>query len=310
MRVAVLTVLLWTWVTHANAQIELVASIPVPADQIATSESFAYVAAGTTLTVFDIANPTTPVQLGTVDVPDRIYGMSVNANRAYLATGLEGVHIVEVSRNESSSVAIVGLYPTPGQAVDVTLIGTHIAISNLMTGLEIVNLQAPQNPVHVATVETPGYQRAVQSTGTLAYVIDQPSGIHSFDLSDPTAPVSVGLHPAGRVPARNVTVQNTRAYVVYQQTGLIEIVDITSPTNPKLLGHYEATGQPEMVAADQTSIVIPKRDDGIEIVNLVDPTAPTVTTTYDTSGTARDIAIHGDYLLVADSKSVEILRWR
>ena len=65
-----------------------------------------------------------------------------------------------------------------------------------------------------------------------------------------------------------------------------------------------------MVAADQTSIVIPKRDDGIEIINLVDPTAPTVTTAYDTSGTARDIAIHGDYLLVADSKSVEILRWR
>ena len=310
MRVTILTVLLWACVTNANAQIELVTSIPIQADQIATSESFAYVAAGNTLTVFDIASPTTPIQLGTVDVPDRIYGMSVKANRAYLATGLEGLHVVEITRNESSSVTIVGLYPTPGQAVDVALIGTHAVISNLMTGLEIVNLQAPQNPIYVATVETPGYQRAVRSSGNLAYVIDQPSGIHSFDLSDPTAPVSVGLHPAGRVPARNVTVQDTRAYVVYQQTGLIEIVDITSPTNPKLLGHYEATGQPEMVAADQTSIVIPKRDDGIEIVNLVDPTAPTVTATYDTSGTARDIAIHGDYLLVADSKSVEILRWR
>ena len=310
MRVAVLTVLLWAWVTHADAQIEPVASIPVPADQIATSENLAYVAAGSTLTVFDIANPTIPVQLGTVNVPDRIYGMSVNANRAYLATGLEGVHIVEVSRNESSSVTIVGLYPTPGQAVDVALIGTHVAISNLMTGLEIVNLQSPQNPMHVATVETPGYQRAVQSTGNLAYVIDQPSGIHSFDLSDPTAPVSVGIHPAGRVPARNVAIENTRGYVVYQQTGLIEIVDITSPSNPKLLGHYETAGRPEMIAADQTSIVIPKRDNGIEIVNLIDPTTPMVTTTYDTPGTAQDIAIHGNYLLVADSQSVEILRWR
>jgi len=310
MRVAVLTVLLWTWGTHANAQIESVASIPVPADQIATSASFAYVAAGNTLTVFDIVNPTIPVQLGTVDVPDRIYGMSVNANLAYLATGLEGVHIVEVGRNESSSVAIVGLYPTPGQAVDVALIGTHVAVSNLMTGLEIVNLKAPKNPVHVATVETPGYQRAVQSAGNLAYVIDQPSGIHSFDLRDPTTPVSVSLHPAGSVPARNVAIENSRAYVVYQQTGLIEVVDITSPSNPKLLGHYETAGQPEMVAADQTSIVIPKGDDGIEIVNLIDPTAPTVTTTYDTPGTARDIAIHGNYLLVADSQSVEILRWR
>ena len=105
-------------------------------------------------------------------------------------------------------------------------------------------------------------------------------------------------------------IQNTRAYVVYQQTGLIEIIDITSPTTPKLLGHYETTGQPEMVAADQTSIIIPKRGDGIEIVNLADPTQPTVTTTYDTPGTARDIAIHGNYLLVADSQSVEILRWR
>ena len=310
MRVAVLTVLLWACVTNADAQIESVTSIPIQAEQIAASDSFAYVAAGTKLTVFDIANPTTPIQLGTVDVPDRIYGMSVKTNRAYLATGLEGLHVVEVTRNESSSVTIVGLYPTPGQAVDVALIGTYAAVSNLMTGLEIVNLEVPQNPVYVATVETPGYQRAVRSTGNLAYVIDQPSGIHSFDLSDPTAPVSVGLHPAGRVPPRNVTIQNTRAYVIYQQTGLIEIIDITSPTTPKLLGHYETTGQPEMVAADQTSIIIPKRGDGIEIVNLADPTQPTVTTTYDTPGTARDIAIHGNYLLVADSQSVEILRWR
>ncbi|RZP28396.1 hypothetical protein EVA25_03295, partial [bacterium] len=30
----------------------------------------------------------------------------------------------------------------------------------------------------------------------------------------------------------------------------------------------------------------------------------------DTPGTARDIAIHGNYLLVADSQSIEILRWR
>ena len=289
MRVTVITVLLWACVTTADAQIESVASIAVNAEQIATSGSFAYVAAGTTLTVFDITDPTTPVQIGTVDVPDQIYGMSVNANRAYLATGL---------------------YPTPGQAVDVALIGTHAAISNLMTGLEIVNLEVPQNPVLVATVETPGYQRAVRAAGNLAFVVDQPSGIHSFDLSEPTAPVSVGLHQAGRVPARNVTIHNTRAYVVYQRTGLIEIVDITSPSTPKLLGHYETSGQPEMVAADGTSIVIPKSGDGIEIVNLVDPTAPAVTTTYDTPGTARDIAIHGNYLLVADSQSIEVLRWR
>ena len=115
MRVTVITVLLWACVTNADAQIESVASIAVNAEQIATSGSFAYVAADTTLTVFDITDPTTPVQLGTVDVPDRIYGTSVNANRAYLASGLEGVHIVEVSRAESSPVMIIGLYPTPGQ---------------------------------------------------------------------------------------------------------------------------------------------------------------------------------------------------
>ena len=81
MRVAVLTVLLWACVTNADAQIESVTSIPIQAEQIAASDSFAYVAAGTKLTVFDIANPTTPIQLGTVDVPDRIYGMSVKGRK-------------------------------------------------------------------------------------------------------------------------------------------------------------------------------------------------------------------------------------
>ena len=83
---------------------------------------------------------------------------------------------------------------------------------------------------HYLQVTDDHYQRAVTAAGDLAFVVDQPSGVHVFDVSEPTAPVVLGVHTAQQAPARSVTVNGDRAYVVYQQTGLVEVIDVENPS--------------------------------------------------------------------------------
>ena len=308
MRASIISVGAWLLATSAAAQIELITTMDLEAEQVAVSGDYAFVAAASTLTVLDITNPSAARKLGQVELPDQIYGMTVGSDRAYLAVGLEGLHVFEVSNDLTSRLGNIGVYSTPGQAVDVALIGTHAVVSNLMTGLEVVDFTNLELPTLIATAETPGYQRAVTAAGDLAFVVDQPSGVHVFDVSEPTAPVVLGVHTAQQAPARSVTVNGDRAYVVYQQTGLVEVIDVENPSTPTLLGTYEVNGRPQTLAVTGMSIVIPVGADGIEIVDLSNPAAPRVTATYDTPNAAHDVAITGEHLLVADGTTLLVLR--
>ena len=127
-----------------------------------------------------------------------------------------------------------------------------------MTGLEVVDLSDPSAPTLVATRDTPGYQRDVALAGTLAAAVDQPSGVHLFEVNGPRAPTALGHHPANNVPARSASVATDgRLYIVYDRTGLIEILDITDPDAPRLLGSYSPPGRPQQIAVSGATIYIP-----------------------------------------------------
>lgn len=305
MRLVIRATLLVLLATPVVAQMRLATSVDIPAEQVAISGQTAYVASGSTLTVFDISNVPELVELGHVEMPDQIYGMSVESDRAYLAVGLEGLHIVQLA--DGTTPQLIGMYPTPGQAVDVSIIGTHAIISNLMTGLEIVDISNTRQPTLIATAETPGYQRSVSSSGPFAYVVDQPSGVHVFDIRRPSAPNAIASLPAEEEPPRSVTVRSNRAYVVYQQTGVVEVVDISDPTSPNTLGSYQANGHPQTVDIMDTSLVVPVGPNGVEIVALDDPETPQVTATYDTPGNAVDVATSGNHLFIADSNGLVVV---
>ena len=214
----------------AHAQLELVATLDGPAELVAISGDRAFVAARADLRVIDVSDPARPVETGRVSVPEGIYGIAVGPSHLYLAGGLEGMHIVEVVKG--ANPRLIATHPTPGQAVDVAAVGENALVVNLMTGLEVVDLSEPSHPALLVTQETPGYQRAVAAAGSLVFVVDQPSGVHVFDLERPAEPAALGNHPAAQSPARAVALAGDRAYVVYERTGLVEVLDVSDPTSP------------------------------------------------------------------------------
>lgn len=302
------------WPAGAIAQpesLEQAASVDIPAELVAVEGAFAYAAAEDTLRVVDLSDPARPAVRGALTVPGQIWSVHPAGNRVYMAGGLDGLHIADVS--DPDAPALLATYATAGQALGVTTSGGNALVINLMTGLEVVNVEDGAAPTLVHTEETLGYQWGIGGGGTRILVADQPTGVHLFDLSTPAAPVLQGVY-AGEQPAQSVTAgDDGRAYVVLAGSGVIEILDTSDPANPQLLGSHRPSrpgGRTQRVAVRAGRMAVPVGEDGIEWVDVSDPGAPALAATHDTPGNARDAAIAGDVLAVADRTALLIYRIR
>lgn len=80
----------------------------------------------------------------------------------------------------------------------------------------------------------------------------------------------------------------------------LHILDITDPTAPVLVGTFASPGVARDVAVAGDFVYLADGSAGLQIVNIVDPTMPTLAGTYDTPGFARDVVVAGDLAFVAD----------
>lgn len=301
----VATLLTMLAVGPASAQLALVGSLDGPAESVIVSGRHAYVSTGAELRVIDLSDPTSPAQVGSFTAPDRIYGFAVADDRVYLACGLEGLQIVDTS--DPSRPTLLGMYATPGQAVSVAPGFDIVLVVNLMTGLEVVDLSDPTAPALVASQDTPGYQRDVRLSGAVAAVVDQPSGVFLFGVDGPASPTAFGHHQAVDLPPRSTAVADDRLYVVYDRSGLVEILDIADPRAPRMLGSFEPAGRPQHIAVSGATLYIPNGRAGVQAVDVGEPQTPRVIATYDTPGVARAVAVAGSLVVVADGAALLVL---
>jgi hypothetical protein len=157
---------------------------------VATQGNYAYVAEGFSLRILDMSNPSAPVSLSSVLVPDIVAGVYVAGNYAYVADRKAGLRIIDVSNPSAPFEA--GFYNTPGDAMGVCTSGNYAYVADYGSGLRIINISDPANPVEEGDYDTPGDAYDVAVSGNYAYVADGGWGLGVIDVSDPAAPVEAG----------------------------------------------------------------------------------------------------------------------
>ena len=83
----------------------------------------------------------------------------------------------------------------------------------------------------------------------------------------------------------------------------LQIIDISNPANPTLIGTYNTSGAAYSVAVSGRYAYVVDYASGLQIIDISNPATPTLTGTYDTSGNALGIAVSGRYAYVADDAS-------
>ena len=303
--------------TLASAQtieLDVVGSIPGPADGVRVSGTYAYVAAGPTLSVVHVGEPSAPKARGAVTLPGVITAFAVSGTVVYATVGLRGLAVVDVSNPDTPIV--VGILKTPGEAVRIAVAGSKAVVANRMSGAEVVDVSDRTRPVSLGSYYTDGYTRDVAAAGSVAYVVDSSNDFAVVDLSRNGPPAALTIQQSVTTSgfvAVSATGGGKIAYVL--GGGSLQTYDVSDAAAPKRVAASPISGRTQAVVLDRSFGYVAAGTDGVQILDLSDPLKPIVRGAYRPPGAARDVAASGDliFVVVAESREagrVVILRRR
>jgi hypothetical protein len=102
--------------------------------------------------------------------------------------------------------------------------------------------------------------------------------------------------------AQDVAVQGSYAYVA-ERTSRLEIVDLSDPESPSLLGSVVTEGFYQGVAIAGIYAYVAAGSGGLVIINISNPNAPQRVGGVTTLNSAQDVAVAGGYAYIADGTS-------
>ena len=279
---------------------EHIGSMPGPADMIRAQDGYVYVAAGQTLTIFDLSNPAVPQRAGTYTFPEEIWSFRMVGSLAYVGVNFFGLAILDVS--DPAAPTLRSTFKTPGQAKTADVSGAKAVVVDHMEGILLLDVSNPVDPVSLDSFFLDGYARDVVTSGSMAYAIDSPTGFYVFDLStpDPLKPVSM-LFSGDAL--RNIEVSgeateqgSRRVYLVGGES--LQVYDVSNPAAPFHMTTYRTPGGVQGVSVRDPLAYVAAGSDGLQVVDFSRPSAPNIVGTYQMASPARDVAVTDSLVLV------------
>lgn len=186
----------------------------------------------------------------------------------------------------------------PGYANNVDVDGNFAYVAAGATGLQVIDISEHSTPVIVGSLDTSGNANDVKVVGQVAYIADGEAGLRIIDVENPLAPIPLGTVNTPGL-AQDVTISGNMAFVADGGGGL-QIIDVSSPASPVLVSSTSTGGNAAGIdVTPGRDFAVVAQGSSIKIVDLDDLGAPVVVATVS-AGDARDVAIRGDFVYVAD----------
>ena len=188
---------------------------------------------------------------------------------AYIATGLSGLQILDVSDPEN--IRITGYYDYPDDASDLAVEGNYAYIADDTTGLWIVDISDPSMPEAVSLVDLLGSVVDVTVRDGFAFVAADGFGV--IDVSDPENWDI--LHHIDTLTCYDVWVDGNYAYIRTIQRYDMLIVDISVEENPEIVGSFENLNiRTVLDFAVEDNLAYVVTDRSLQIIDVGNPQEP------------------------------------
>jgi hypothetical protein len=224
------------------------------------------------LSLLDVSNPAAPVLRGSFKGPGQIKSAAVSGTKVVLADHSSGLDLVDVSTPVKP--ASLGSFFLEGYARDVVTSGSLVYAVDSPAGFYILDLSRPdalEKPVSSAqSTKATGMRVRIDVSPPAARrklaLVTGGGFLHVFDVTDPAAPVAAALHKMSG--PMGVALEGARAYVADGREGL-QIVDLTTPATPTVVGTYATAGLArDVVVAEGLAFVVTGMREGGEVVIL------------------------------------------
>ncbi len=295
--------------TSYEDYLHLVADLNLGGDgsQVVARDGYAYLAAlGGHLKILDLSDPHAPTVAATVG-SNWTNTVSLQDDIAYLTYTHDpeypyyraGLEIVDISDPEAPvSLSTLETYPT-------YLFGSfplgdvlYVAAGD---GLRIYDVSDPEAPFLVETDADISLFFDIDLNGDYATFSQGHFGLKVVDVSDPLDPVEVATLPTD-MHSRGIDRSGT-LMVVAESWGTSEsrlrIVDVSDPFDPILATEFDIPGHATDVCIVQNTAHVAATSGDVQVVGLADPMNPVLLGRISVSDWAQSLALHGDYLCIA-----------
>ena len=252
------------------------------------------------------------IPVGSYDTSQQAHDVAVAGNYAYIADGLGGLVIVDITDpsapNLASSYPISEVYINVPIADCVAVEGDYAYVVVHDSGdyanvvehyLFIVDITDPSSPSLAGDVEALYIAPIldVEVSGGYAYLLDE-YGFEIWDISDPSAPTFLSSYISH---SRSIAVEGNYAYLPgYDSSGddCLEIVDISDPSSPTVVATYDPGSAVNDVAVAGNYAYLAAID-GLVVLDISDPSSPIEVDSYSDSA-YRSIVVSGNYAYVTN----------
>lgn len=262
---------------------------------------------GTSLSIFDISNPSDPVQVGMADI-GRVGGsaLAVSGNHAFVLVGTlanyygANLAIFDVS-NPTNPIPVGQINNNDWFGVGVSGQYVYLGGGSGPTGyfVQLYDISDPANPVSVSQIKS-GVIDAVSSIAirnNLAYTTGSGTWLLVSDISDPANPKTPqqNLQAAGF----DLALSGPFAFVAEGETNYMTIWNVSNPTNCVLVpNHANAVGSSVVVWGDYAFTA---GSMGLRITDISDPTNATLV--FDGIAGGHILATYAQIHTIAVSKN-------
>jgi parallel beta-helix repeat protein len=267
------------------------------------------------LHLVDVSTPVQPRQVGFYNPMGFADGVAVAGKCAYVAAGLYGLRVVDLSDDRMSPQEIAA-FKAPRNAQTVVVAADFAYVTSFDRTFYVVDISDPAHPKG-SSYRFPFHTvRNMVVVGDILVMANE-WGLRLIDISEPLSPCEItfmnisgageeGSPPGGPV-STGVAIAGNVAYVASEAGGLLTI-DISDPRHPTMLGVYDEPVGPkgvyfeDLVLAGNFAYVIDSNI--LRVVDISDPRQPKGIGSYAmpavVNGWGPFLAILGNTVYVAD----------
>jgi hypothetical protein len=291
---------------------------------VAVQGDYAFVAFGAReLQIVNIADPANPFRAagfyatyrpsggayGTGDTTVSAADLVLEGNIVYLADGISGLQIVDIS-NPTNPTGL-SVYPAPGAAYQVQLKNKVVTLESYgvafqMGGECLVNVSNPRSPTLVSPCGPPSSLLGVMtvaSAGNILYEGSFPVGFEILDISTPSRPVRLGGLPTTAY-IFDIAIEQNLALVANYSAGA-QIIDVSNPASPKILANYPAPNGTNVYGVALAGNIGYVTLRNLHIIDLSVPASPKLLAVYQAD--TANVTVAGNLAFLPEANQVEIV---
>lgn len=276
---------------------------PPDINDLASSGDIVFLAAEATSVIsVNAADPEHPQKLCELPLAVGDGPSLVEGTLLYVVTPQNQAKIIDIS--DPSNLTLLGSITCPG------VVKSMVARDNLLfaastAGVGIYDVANPAAPVTVSSINTGWGIQKIALEGNILYATD--NGIAIYDVSDPASPQYVRIVGQGSLYSGGIA---RAGYYLYAATySAVDVYTCYDPANPQFASRTELYDGVFDIEVVQNRIYIADDTAGVYVLERDSGGFAEITGHHYTHGSAKNLAVYGSYIYVANSNSFVILHY-